>query len=366
MSAYRDTKNSGWLQKGKIAALAGLLAATGLTGAGGYHASAAGNAKLQVTSSPFIIGGASVKLPSAILDGESYIGIRSLNEQLGIGTSWDAKAREVVLTGRGRTMVLSPEAGYLLNGTQVYGSPAVIQAGTTFVPLRFVLESFGYGIGFQSATKTVTIAPLAENELSWQSGHIRQTATKLTLDVAYPIVTGMEDAQVQQKINARLKEDAEKYAASGRETLDQAAEDNAAAEKSYPDAELPPVEYEGSYTVTYNEQDRLSLYVDYYLYTGGAHGGIERVPYTFDLKTGELISLKDAADSGDYVKIINDVIKKEIKLRDLPLLAEFDSIEADRPYFLKHGAIVVYFQQYEYTPYAAGMPEFAVPFSAFK
>jgi len=38
--------------------------------------------------------------------------------------------------------------------------------------------------------------------------------------------------------------------------------------------------------VTYNEQDKLSLYVDYYSYTGGAHGSVARVTYTFDLKTG--------------------------------------------------------------------------------
>ncbi|MDG0807969.1 stalk domain-containing protein [Cohnella rhizosphaerae] len=307
-------------------------------------------------------------LPAAIVNGESYIGLRSLNDRLGIKTAWDPKTRETTLTGRGRTMQLSPAAGYRLNGERLYASPAYVQAGSTFVPLRFVLESFGYSIGFEASTKTVSIAPIAENQLTWQSKQITHAASKLSLTVSYPVFAGLENEEAQAKINAKLKSEAEKYAENGLQTIEQAAKDNAEAEESYPDTEFPPVEFEGIYKIANNETGLLSLYVDYYVYTGGAHGGTHRVPYTFDLKTGELLSLKDIAGAGgaDYVSIINNAIQAQIKQRKLELLTPFKSIEADRPYFLSHGSLVIYFEQYEYTPYAAGMPEFAVPLTAFK
>lgn len=103
----------------------------------------------------------------------------------------------------------------------------------------------------------------------------------------------------------------------------------------------------------------MSLYVDHYQYTGGAHGGIARRGYTFDLKTGKLLTLKAAAaDHPDYVTIINRTIQEQIKDTDLPLITPFDTIKPDRDYYLSHEGVVIYFQPYEYTAYAAGMPEF--------
>lgn len=369
MSVHRKGNLSLMLRRAKIAALAAVLAVAGLAGVNGASRADAASSEpaLQISARPFAIEGKKVYLPAAVVNGESYIGLRSLNDRLGIKTAWDPKTRETSLTGRGRTMQLSPASGYRLNGERLYASPAYVQAGSTFVPLRFVLESFGYSIGYEASTKTVSIAPIAENQLKWQSAQITHNASKLSLTVSYPVFSGMENEDAQAKINAKLKSEAEKYATDGRQTIEKAAKDNAEAEKSYPDTQFPPVEFEGIYTMSNNESGLLSLYVDYYVYTGGAHGGTQRVPYTFDLKTGELLSLKDVAgDSADYVSIINRAIQTQIKQRKLELLTPFKTIEADRPFFLRHGALVVYFEQYEYTPYAAGMPEFAVPLTAFK
>ncbi|MFC3804361.1 PdaC/SigV domain-containing protein [Cohnella sp. GCM10012308] len=369
MAMIRKASHSFVLRRAKIAALAATLAVAGVAGVAGTARAdaAASQTQLQVSARPFAIDGKKVYLPAALVNGESYIGLRSLNDQLGIATSWDPKTKVTTLTGRGRTMQLTPASEYRLNGERLYASPAYIQAGSTFVPLRFVLESFGYSIGYDASSKTVSIAPIAENGLSWKTEQLTHAATKLSLTVSYPVFSGMENQEAQAKINAKLKADAEKYAASGRQTLEKAAKDNADAEKSYPDTNIPPVEYEGIYTIAQNSAGLLSLYVDYYVYLGGAHGGTERVPYTFDLKTGNLLTLKDVAGgSADYVPIINRAIQTQIKERKLDLLAPFKTIEADRPFFMKNGAVVVYFEQYEYTPYAAGMPEFAVPLSAFK
>lgn len=125
--------------------------------------------------------------------------------------------------------------------------------------------------------------------------------------------------------------------------------------------------FEGAFNVTYNEQGRLSLYVDYYSYLGGAHGITIRVPYTFDLGNGELLTLKEAADyNSKYLSIINASINKQIKERKLPLIAPFNGIKSNRSFYLKHEGIAIAFEQYEYTSYAEGMPEFVTPFEAFE
>ncbi|MGG6310668.1 RsiV family protein [Paenibacillus macerans] len=79
------------------------------------------------------------------------------------------------------------------------------------------------------------------------------------------------------------------------------------------------------------------------------------------------MSLKDAAnDNPNYVSIINKRIKEQIKNRNMELLTPFESIEPDRGYFLNRNGVVVFFTQYEYTSYAEGMPEFVIPYAAFK
>ncbi|CAI6087398.1 PdaC/SigV domain-containing protein [Cohnella sp. JJ-181] len=368
MSVLRRKWVMGWSRKGNVVTLAAALAFGGIASAAGVDPAdaAAYGARLEISSKPFLVEGKKIYLPAAIVNGESYIGLRSLNDRLGIGTAWNPKTKDTLLNGRGRTMQLSAAGEYRLNGEKAYASPAYVQADSTFVPLRFVLESFGYSIGYDAASKTVSIEPIEENRANWTSEQLTYAAAKQSLTVSYPVFSSMDDDAAQAKINAKLKSDAERYAASARNALALAAKENAEAEKDNPDVTIPPVEYEGVYEVTYNEAGRISLYVDYYLYTGGAHGATERVPYTFDLKTGEQLTLKDIAGAGsDYVAAINGSIQKQIKQQKLELLVPFETIEADRPFFLKHGAVVVYFNQYEYTPYAAGMPEFVVPLGAF-
>ena len=46
----------------------------------------------------------------------------------------------------------------------------------------------------------------------------------------------------------------------------------------------------------------------------------------------------------------------------LGFLFPFEAIRADQDFYLSNNELVVYFQAYEYTPYAAGIPEFAAGF----
>jgi len=288
----------------------------------------------------------------------TYIGIRSLNASLGLKTDWNKQDDTVTVTGRGRELVLNLQDGSAkLDGQVQYGLPTIVQSNTTYVPFRFLLERLGYGVGYDAKTKTIGIEQIQENDLKISTKAIQEKGERKSLLVNYPELSGYANEAAQKKINETLKKDAQLNADAARDSLDQAAADEF---NSFDAA------FEGTYTVTYNEKGKLSLYVDYYIYTGGAHGSTARVPYTFDLETGELLKLKDVTGgNAKYVQIINAKIQSQIKARGLPLLAPFKTIEPDREFYLKHNGVVVYFGQYEYTPYAAGMPEFEIPYGEF-
>ncbi|WP_372632060.1 stalk domain-containing protein [Cohnella sp.] len=322
-------------------------------------AASAAASRYKIIEQAIDANGMSVTLPAINTGSTTYVALRGLNNELGLNTRWDKTSHTVTVTGRDRELVLNlGDGGATLNGQSIYGLPAIVQSNTTYVPFRFLLERMGYGVSYDPATKAIGIETIQENALKIETEAIKEDGKRKSIAVHYPRITGYANEEVQKKINETLKKDAELNVDLARQSLDGALGEGS---ESY------EVSFKGTYTVTYNEQDKLSLYVDYHIYTGGAHGTTARVTYTFDLKTGKQLTLTDVTGGNSkYVSIINGHIQNQIKARGIGLLNPFRTIEPDRDFFLKHNGVVVYFTQYEYTPYAAGMPEFEVPFSAFE
>ena len=83
---------------------------------------------------------------------------------------------------------------------------------------------------------------------------------------------------------------------------------------------------------------------------------------TMDTATGENYQLHQLFVPGSaYMDIINAEIERQIKVRDIPLLDEFKGIAPDQDYYVSDKALVIYFQLYELSPYAAGFPYFPIP-----
>ncbi|MCZ8520426.1 MULTISPECIES: stalk domain-containing protein [Paenibacillus] len=352
-------------------AFSALLAAGGSLNPPGAAAAevttaAAAPSSLPVVQQTILIDGKTAVIPVIYSEGSTYIGLRALTEGLGLAVEWNEAERTASVTGRSRTLKVNPDNGtYNLNGGKMYGEWPLLQDGSLYVPLRFLLERLGYGVTYDEAAKQIGIETIQENQLSVVT--VTADSGNPMVEVQYPQVEGFADAAVQKKMNDVLRAQGEAAVAEGIKIVTEAEKGNQEIKSESPEVEIPPSLFSSSYTVTSNEQGKLSLYVDQYQYTGGAHGGTARRGYTFDLKTGELLTLKAAAaDHPDYVSIINRTIQNNIKDTELYLLTPFETIQPDRNYYLSHEGIVIYFQQYEYTPYAAGMPEFIIPYSAFK
>jgi len=115
----------------------------------------------------------------------------------------------------------------------------------------------------------------------------------------------------------------------------------------------------------------LSFTIDYYQYTGGAHGMTVRRAYNIDQSTGQELALKDLfIDNYDYANIIDEEIGRRIAADESGMYFEdpngFNGISENQNYYLQNGNLVIYFGQYEIAPYAAGILEFRIPLSSLQ
>ena len=98
-----------------------------------------------------------------IVDGRTLVPVRGVFEQLGFTPVWDRDARTATLTREDYTIVITIDsATFTTNGAaHTLDVPAQIMNGSTMLPLRAVLESVGYELNWDSATRTVLITSRA-------------------------------------------------------------------------------------------------------------------------------------------------------------------------------------------------------------
>ncbi|MBB3108719.1 hypothetical protein FHS18_000747 [Paenibacillus phyllosphaerae] len=318
---------------------------------------------IQLQTLQVSINGKTVAVPGGISESQTYVQLTFLSKQLGLTAAWDQKTKVISVAGKGKklSMKLDDNGFYVydVNGHKLsLGSQQpIIVKGTTYLPLRFLLEQMDYKIGYNNTAKLVTIEPAKVNALTLQNETYNISKPNVEVDIQYPQIEGLANADVQAKVNALLQAEAASFKKDAEAFVKQAEEEQ---------ADVPPYSYEINYTVTKNDNNLLSVRFEYYAYTGGAHGMPDYIGHTYDLTTGKELTLQEAAQNNpSYVSIINAEVSKQFAKYE-PLFEPFTTIPADQRFYLRGESLVVYFTVYEYTPYAAGIPEFAIPLSKFK
>ncbi|MNI69345.1 Protease inhibitor precursor [compost metagenome] len=94
-----------------------------------------------------------------IKDGTTYVPIKYVLDAFGGQAAWNAKAKKITVT-RGTT-VLELTVGkkeYMLNGAAKQSAVTPIIANNrTLVPLRLVSEQLGINVNWEKKTKTITL-----------------------------------------------------------------------------------------------------------------------------------------------------------------------------------------------------------------
>lgn len=94
-----------------------------------------------------------------IQDDRTLVPIRVISEKLNAKVDWDASIRRVTIQKGDRTVQLDiDKRTAVVNGEELpLDAPAKILGGRTFVPVRAVASMLGADIGWDAATRTVTI-----------------------------------------------------------------------------------------------------------------------------------------------------------------------------------------------------------------
>ncbi|NOV01803.1 DUF3298 and DUF4163 domain-containing protein [Paenibacillus planticolens] len=130
-------------------------------------------------------------------------------------------------------------------------------------------------------------------------------------------------------------------------------------DQGYP--QNPLTDVTAYYELKNNQRGVLSLTLWNYAFSGGAHGLTIQNALTFQTETGKTYELKDLFMPGsDYVRKLSEMIKAEIKLRNIPLLVDFKSIRPDQDFYIADKSLVIYFQVYELAAYVYGFLYFPI------
>ncbi|MHB8129716.1 MAG: WG repeat-containing protein [Mobilitalea sp.] len=198
-----------------------------------------------------------------------------------------------------------------------------------------------------------------DGTIIWQSDHSYTLANGVIIrseklkpnkyvSVNYPQIEGLTDADVQITINDELR----RIFTENRLALNE--DDMLSVEDTF-QTELI--------------NNLLIIKKEGYDYPfGAAHGMPLREYYYIDLTTGVFYEFSDLfKEDSDYITKINDLIGTEIKIQSenedsMIFLESFVGISEKPGFILSEDAITIYFYPYEIAAYAAGFPEFVIPF----
>lgn len=178
---------------------------------------------------------------------------------------------------------------------------------------------------------------------------------KSTLEI--PIINS-GNSQIDSEVNQKIKSDILNF-------YEQSLKE---AESFLDDFELDESNFvaDASFEVKKSTPNMVSILVEYYKYSGGAHGYYEYIPYNINLRNGDNLTLKEIFKTEvDYKTIINKEIENQIKElgkkeKGLEKVYDFYEIKENQKFYLKDGKIIIYFDLYDIAPYAAGIPEFPI------
>ncbi|TJY38139.1 DUF3298 and DUF4163 domain-containing protein [Pontimicrobium aquaticum] len=115
--------------------------------------------------------------------------------------------------------------------------------------------------------------------------------------------------------------------------------------------------------ITYQSPMLISIAINSYVNSGGAHGNLNVTLFNFDASTGELLQFEDIFNNKDaLIKVVKTHFEKETKNSDINyFFGEPFSLPANIGF--NYEGIICFYNVYEIASYADGVIEFTVPFN---
>ncbi|WP_179218745.1 PdaC/SigV domain-containing protein [Saccharibacillus sp. O23] len=290
--------------------------------------------------------------------GDTYVPVKALSKVSGISLTYDKTSGWYTLGTSPNTLVLSPYGSEVWIGANGVGlqSEGRVVGGSTYVPLSVLRDYAGIDGVWNASTRTVALKPSAKQGIKVAEKVIKSTDNGTVIDIRYPQLSG--DAAGIPAINAALKKHAEDFLNDFKAQVKDFGPLDDDRDMHY--------EADGGYMIAYNRDGLLSVVTQDYSFYGGAHGGTLQTGYNFNIKTGKEVTLDQLLKANpNYMSAVDKKIAAQFK-KDGSLLEPdgFKTIGKDPSFYVKNGGFTIFFQQYEYTPYAAGIPSFDFDFAS--
>lgn len=202
---------------------------------------------------------------------------------------------------------------------------------------------------------------IVENGYKFSERDINENKSYGTINIKIPFISNNSSNNVKE-FNGIVEGDITDWE---KDLIELAKQDE--AESKSKGVDFRPYSLDVTYKVPYNTKDFVSLVVDYYQFTGGAHGLTTRNTYNYDFVKGKRLRLFELFKDGyDYQTKINSIIKQEISKNPEEYFQDqngFKGIKNKQDFYIDNDGIVIVFQLYEIAPYVAGIREFHIPFS---
>ena len=315
-----------------------------------------------------VLDGTKIEAAAYIDGGNVYLPLRAVGEALGYEIQWSGKDNPISVSKPGKNIMIDLNNHKITANDHLYymSGDYNIVADSTYMGADFFSDNLGLKVRWDRQNGMVQLESVKENAISIKAIIEASETDIIKTTLQYPQIDGLIDKTVQDSINSLFKELAMDAKNEGLKNADEMEKVIASGYTGSPNK----CETYFDYRLKYNQNGLLSVVFLNYQYTGGAHGLTVQSSHTLDLKTGAEYKLGDLVKvDADYVSYISDIVRNAIDERVkegiLPdySIASFEAIKEDQDFYLSNDAVVVYFQQYEYWPYAAGIQEFPVEFS---
>jgi hypothetical protein len=185
------------------------------------------------------------------------------------------------------------------------------------------------------------------------------------INIDYPQIADLTNTDVQLKVNKFLEEEFKQSIA----WYDEIQNDSTYYEDMTYDMQYS---FETGYTVEYNSENFISIVLNHYQFTGGAHGNYFALGYNIRISDGKNLTLKDIINS-DSFDILKDECEQAIlesyqtsTLMEAGLFEDEIVIEDDQDFYITPTSLVIQFDPYEVGPYAMGEIVAEIPFKKIK
>lgn len=324
-------------------------------------------------SAPVVLDGKILETQAKIDGHTVLLPVRAVCEALGYEVVWSKsggtatvaiqKASDSVLLDLTHQSVT--DNGHTYAADVCTGDGMMLLAGRTYMDSGLFSTIFPISAAYDSKASQILLQRKNENNVIISTKKITSEKDYLSVRIQYPQLSGL-DGKIQDDINALLNSSAQNALKEGENN----ASDMAQAVKDGYTGAVGRCETYYDYQIAYNKNCLLSVVLIDYQYAGGAHGLTVQSAYTFDLSTGETLGLADFfLSGGGYKAAMNTAIRKEIDKRmaagelDEFELSKFSDIGENAEYYLSDNGFVIYFQEYAYFPYAAGIQEFDLSYA---